>query len=135
MRRARGEISPLHPEIGTSLDVSMLLRYENEAIATISLSYNAAQSARGNLFICEKGTIHHTGQTISLNGETIFETDTNAEGAILTQNREFIQAIREDRQPSCHAEEALASLIPLQQIYDQMITLENEDKYKRPWML
>ena len=135
VRRARGELSPLHPEIGTSLDVSMLLRYENEAIATISLSYNSAQSARGNLFICEKGTIHHTGKTITLNGETLFETDTNAEGAILTQNREFINAIREDRQPACNAEEALASLMPLQQVYDQMTLLENEDKYKRPWTL
>lgn len=135
VRRSRGEISPLHPEIGTSLDVSLLMRYENEAIATISLSYNAEKSANGNLFICEKGTLNHTGKTITLNGETIFETKDDAEGAILTQNREFINAIRQNRQPSCNADEALASLTPLQQIYEQMILLENEPKYKRPWSM
>lgn len=135
IRRARGELSPLHPEIGTSLDVSLLMRYANEAIATISLSYNASQSAKGNLFICENGTLNHTGKSIIFNGDTIFETNDSAESAILTQNREFINAIRENRQPSCNADDALASLIPLQQIYDQMITLENEPKYKRKWNL
>ncbi|MBT3603098.1 MAG: Gfo/Idh/MocA family oxidoreductase [Candidatus Latescibacteria bacterium] len=133
IRRVSGELSPLHSEIGTSLDVSLLMRYQNEAIATISLSYNASQSAKGNIFICENGTINHTGKSIVFNGETIFETDDSAESAILTQNREFIDAIREDRAPSCNANEALASLTPLQQVYEQMITLEKEAKYKRQW--
>jgi 2-hydroxy-4-carboxymuconate semialdehyde hemiacetal dehydrogenase len=135
IRRARGELSPLHLEIGTSLDVSLLLRYTNETIATISLSYNSAQSASGNLFICDKGSINHTGKSITLNGKTIFETAEDAEGAIPAQNREFITAIREDRQPSCNADDALASLSALQQVYDQMITLEDEAKYKRRWVL
>ncbi|MDP6039928.1 MAG: hypothetical protein QGG64_15350, partial [Candidatus Latescibacteria bacterium] len=133
VRRVTGELSPIHPGIGTSLDVSLLIRYANETIGTISLSYNAQQSARGNLFICEKGTIEHTGKKVTLNGETIFETDDSAEDAITTQNREFITAIRENREPSCNGDEALASLAPLQQVYDQMITLENESKYRRIW--
>lgn len=133
VRRVNGELSPIHTEIGTSLDVSLLMRYANEAIATISLSYNAKQSAKGNLFICENGTLNHTGKTIEFNGETIFETQENAEGAILVQNKEFINSIREDRHPSCNAEEGLFSLIPLQQVYDKIITLEKEAKYKRQW--
>lgn len=135
VRRVRGELSPLHPDIGTSLDVSLLIRYANETIATISLSYNAHQSARGNLFICEQGTLEHTGKTVTLNGQIIFDTADSAEDAILTQNREFFAAIRENRQPSCNADEALLSLSPLQQIYDQMISLEKEAKYKRRWSI
>lgn len=135
VRRVRGELSLRHPEIGTSLDVSLLVRYASETIATISLSYNAQQSARGNLFICDKGTLVHTGKTIDLNGKPIFQTDNSAEDAILVQDREFVSAIRENRQPSCNGDEALASLAPLQQVYDQMITLEHESRYKRPWAI
>jgi 2-hydroxy-4-carboxymuconate semialdehyde hemiacetal dehydrogenase len=135
VRRIRGELSLLDERTGTSLDVSLLVRYENEAIATISLSYNAQKSASGNLFICEKGTLCHTGKTITLNGETIFETADHAEGAIPAQNREFIAAIREDREPSCNGEDALASLLLLQQVYDQMIIREDEGRYRRKWSL
>ena len=135
VRRVRGELAPLHSETGTSLDVSLLIRYANETIGTISLSYNAQQSARGNLFICEKGTINHTGKTVTLNGEIIYETSEAEESAILTQNREFISAIRENRTPSCNADNAVDALVLLQEVYDQMITLENEAKYKRRWAL
>ena len=133
IRRVQGELSPLNPSTATSLDISLLIRYANETIGTISLSYNAQKSASGNLFICGKGTLEHTGKKVTLNGETIFETAKSAEDAILTQNREFIAAIRENREPSCNADEALGSLAPLQQVYDQMITLENEAKYRRIW--
>jgi len=135
IRRVRGELSPLDSQIETTLDVSLLMRYANECIGTISLSYNAHQSARGNLFICDNGTISHTGKKVTLNGETIFETDDTDEDAILTQNREFVDAICQNREPSCNGDQGLASLAPLQQVYDQMITLENEAKYKRPWAL
>ena len=135
VRRVRGELSPLHPEIGTTLDVSLLIRYASETIGTISLSYNAQQSARGILFICENGVINHTGKTITLNGNVIFETPEAEESAILTQNREFIDAIRQNRTPSCSAEDAAGSLVLLQEVYDQMITLETEAKYRRRWTL
>ena len=135
VRRVRGELTPLHPETGTSMDVSLLLRYANEAIATITLSYNARESARGNLFVCEKGTLNHTGKRVTFNGETVFETDMEAEGGVLGQDREFFDAIRENRQPSCSAEDGLYALGVLQQAYDQMVTLEDEDKYRRPWGL
>ena len=135
VRRVRGELSPLHPDIGTSMDVSLIIRYANEAIATISLSYNAHQSAIANIFICENGTLSHTGKQVTFNGETVFETELNAEGGVLIQNREFFQAIREDRQPSCNADDGLRALTVLQQVYDQMTTLENQGKYQRKWEL
>ena len=135
VRRVRGELFPLHPEIGTTMDVSLLIRYANEAMATISLSYNARQPARGNLFICEAGTLSHNGKTVTLNGDTLFETGKEEEGSVVIQDREFLSAIREDRQPSCNAEDGMVALAVLQQVYDQMVTLEGEGKYKRRWGL
>ncbi len=132
-RRIRGELTPLHPNIGTSLDVSMLIRYASEAIATISLSYNAQRGAGGNLFICENGTLTVSSDNVTLNGDTLFEDTGDLSDHVLAQNTEFITAIRENRQPACNAEEALEALALLQQVYDQMITLENEEKYKRKW--
>ncbi|MCZ6632542.1 MAG: Gfo/Idh/MocA family oxidoreductase [bacterium] len=133
VRRIRGELSPLHPKTGTSMDVSILIRYANDTMATISLSYNARQSANRNMYICENGTLSHEGKQVTFNGETVFETDLEAEGGILAQDREFFEAIRQNRSPSCNAEDGLRSLVLLQQVYDQMITLEGEPKYKRQW--
>ena len=115
------------------MDVSFLIRYANDTMATISLSYNARQSANRNMYICENGTLSHEGKRVTFNGETVFETDLEAEGRVLAQDREFFEAIRQDRDPSCSAEDGLCALILLQQVYDQMITLEGESKYKRPW--
>ena len=133
VRRVRGELAPLHPVNGTSMDVSMLIRYANEAIATINLSYNARQPASGNRYLCENGVLEVNGKSVSFNGEEVFQTSENPESGVVVQDRDFIDAIREDREPTCNADEALKSMIVLQQVYDQMITMEGEEKYKRRW--
>lgn len=135
VRRVRGELSPLDPRTGTSLDVSLLMRYADECIATISLSYNARQGASGDLFICEKGTLTLSGDRVTFGGEIVFEHDGDLHDDVLAQNREFIDAIREDRQPSCNAEDGLKALTVLQEVYDQMVALEGEARYKRRWGL
>ncbi len=68
-------------------------------------------------------------------GDTLFEHSSDLGDHVLAQNTEFIAAIRADRQPACSAEHGLAALTLLQQVYDQMITLESETKYKRKWNL
>lgn len=134
VERVRGELSPLHPAIGTSLDVSMLLRYAKGTIATISLSYNALQGASGQLYLGEKGTLELRGNKVIFAGEVVFESQGDQlTDAVLSQDREFVAAIRENRQPSCSAADGLQALEPLQEVYDQMIQLEGEEKYRRPW--
>ena len=135
VRRVRGELSPLDPRTGTSLDVSLLLRHEDECITTISLSYNARQGVGGDTFVCENGTLTYSGGRVCFGGEVVFEARDNFEQGMLAQNREFVQAIREKRQPSCSAEEGLKALTLLQEVYDQMVSLEGEDKYRRRWGL
>jgi 2-hydroxy-4-carboxymuconate semialdehyde hemiacetal dehydrogenase len=135
VRRVRGELSPLDEKTGSSLDFSMLLRYESEAIATISLSYNATPGASGQLFICEGGTLEVGGQ-VRFGGEVVFEGegDSLKEG-VLEQNREFVAALRQGREPACSAGEAVKSLELLQAVYDQTVALDGEERYRRPWGL
>ena len=103
------------------------------AFATINLSYNARQPANGNRYLCENGVLEVNGKSVSFNGEEVFQTSENPESGVVVQDRDFIDAIREDREPTCNADEALKSMIVLQQVYDQMITMEGEEKYKRRW--
>ena len=133
VRRIRGELSPLHAGTGTSLDVSMLLRYTSETIAALSLSYNARNGIINNIYICDAGTLIVSGNHVALNGKALFESDDTLADDVLLQNAEFIDAIRKDIQPGCSAEHALEALGLLQQVYDQSITLEPRKKYKRMW--
>ncbi len=133
VRRARGEIAPKQRLNETSMDVSLLIRYENETMATISLSYNAPQGATGNRYLCENGVLEIEGKRVSFAGDTVFETSKDPESGVLVQNREFIAAIREGRTPSCDAEDGVRALEPLQAAYDQMLELEGAEKYLRRW--
>ncbi|HAA78604.1 TPA: hypothetical protein DCE37_26190 [Candidatus Latescibacteria bacterium] len=135
IRRVAGELAPLHELNGTSMDFSMLIRYSNDTIATISLSYNAHQPFRANRYTCENGSLELDSKVVRFNGDVVFETPDNPEGGVLVQDREFFDAIRENREPSCNADDALRALRPLQQVYDQMVTAEGEQRYKRPWDL
>jgi 2-hydroxy-4-carboxymuconate semialdehyde hemiacetal dehydrogenase len=135
IRRVSGELAPLHPFNKTSMDFSMLMRYTNETIATVSLSYNAHQPFRANRYTCENGSLELEGKLVRFNGDVVFETPDNPEGGVLLQDCEFFDAIREDREPSCNAGDALRALRPLQQVYDQMIVAETVEKYERPWEL
>ena len=135
VRRVRGELAPKHEINDTSMDVSLLIRYECEAIATISLSYNAPQGATANRYLCENGVLEIAGKTVSFAGETVYETPEGAESGVLVQDREFFDSIREQRTPSCSAEDGVRALAPLQAVYDQMLELEGEEKYHRRWGL
>ncbi|MEE3335884.1 MAG: Gfo/Idh/MocA family oxidoreductase [Candidatus Latescibacterota bacterium] len=135
VRRVRGELAPKHPINDTSMDVSLLIRYENEAMATISLSYNAPQGAGGHRFLCENGVLEIAGRTIRFAGDTVFETTANAdETGVLAQNQEFFASVRASRPANCSAEDGVAALAPLQAVYDQMLEFEGDDKYKRLWL-
>ena len=136
VRRVRGELSPLDPGTGTSLDVSMIFRTSEEQIVTISMSYNARPGAGGSLFVCENGTMILSGGSVTFGGEVIFQDEgkTSPQG-VPAQDEEFIAAIREDREPSCTAQDGLNALVVLQQVYDQMVELEGEEKYRRRWGL
>ena len=133
VRRVHGEMAPKHSVNDTSMDVSLLIRYENEAMATISLSYNARQGAGGHRYICEKGVLEYGGGGVLFAGETVFEKSVGELAAIVAQNNDFFASIREDRQPSPNADDGVRALEPLQAVYDQMREFEGDEKYMRRW--
>ncbi|MFA6108759.1 MAG: Gfo/Idh/MocA family oxidoreductase [Candidatus Latescibacterota bacterium] len=133
--RVQGELSPLDPRTGTSLDVSLLIRYASDAIATISLSYNARQAAGGERFICEGGVLELAGNTVRFGGEVVFteEGAGGLEAGVLAQDREFVEAVRQGRAPACGPAEAVEALEVLQQVYDQAVARGDEERYRRRW--
>lgn len=101
---------PIHPELGIAMDMSIQMRAEGGAICTLSLSFNN-DGPLGTFFryICDKGTfiaryddlvtgreepVDLTGVAVSSNG-------------IELQDREFIAAIREGREPKASVAQVL----------------------------
>ena len=108
---------PIHPELGIAMDMSIQLQCSSGAICTLSLSFNN-DGPLGTVFryIGDRGTyiaryddlvdghdrpIDVSGVDVSMNG-------------IELQDREFLAAIREGRQPSA----SLTSVLPCYETLD-----------------
>ena len=101
---------PKHPELGIAMDMSIQLKSESGAICTLSLSFNndgplgtffryigdsATYIARyDDLFTGKEAPIDVSQVAVSMNG-------------IELQDREFIAAIREGREPNSSVEQVL----------------------------
>ena len=108
--KANAVQGPLHPELGIAMDMSIQLKAESGAICTLSLSFNnagplgtffryigdsATYIARyDDLVTGKEEPIDLTGVTVSNNG-------------IELQDREFIAAIREGREPNSSVSQVL----------------------------
>lgn len=94
---------PHHPELGIAMDMSIQLRSENGAICTLSLSFNN-DGPLGTFFryIGDSGTflaryddlVTGKEETIDLTGVAV------SNNGIELQDREFVAAIREGREPN-----------------------------------
>jgi 2-hydroxy-4-carboxymuconate semialdehyde hemiacetal dehydrogenase len=116
---ARGVEGPHHPDLKIAMDMSIQMKVPSGAICTLSPSFNN-DGPLGTFFryICDNGTyiaryddlfdgkenkIDLTGVTVSNNG-------------IELQDREFISAIREGREPNS----SFAQILPCMQTLDQI---------------
>lgn len=94
---------PIHPELGIAMDMSIQMKAESGAICTLSLSFNN-DGPLGTFFryICDNGTwiaryddlVTGREEPVDLTGVTI------SNNGIELQDREFIAAIREGREPN-----------------------------------
>ena len=94
---------PIHPELGIAMDMSIQLKAESGAICTVSLSFNN-DGPLGTFFryICDNGTwiaryddlVTGKEEPVDLSGVAI------SSNGIELQDREFIAAIREGREPN-----------------------------------
>jgi 2-hydroxy-4-carboxymuconate semialdehyde hemiacetal dehydrogenase len=117
--RAVGVQGPIHPQLGIAMDMGILMKVPAGAICTLSLSFNN-EGPFGTFFryICDNGTylaryddlfdgnndkIDLSGVAVSMNG-------------IELQDREFIAAIRENREPNA----SVAQCLPAMQTLDRI---------------
>jgi 2-hydroxy-4-carboxymuconate semialdehyde hemiacetal dehydrogenase len=110
---------PIHPELGIALDMSIQLKAASGAICTLSLSFNN-EGPFGTFFryIGDTGTyIARYDDLFTGNEEPIdvshVAVSTNG---IELQDREFVAAIREGRQPNS----SVADVLPCYRVLDQL---------------
>ena len=110
---------PLHPDLGIAMDMSIGMKTKDEAICTLSLSFNN-NGPFGTFFryICNNGTYlaryddlyDGDNKQIDLSG-----VDVSNNGIELI-DREFISAIRENRQPNACVTDAISAMETLDKI-------------------
>jgi len=101
--KANAVQGPIHPELGIAMDMSIQLQSESGAICTLSLSFNN-DGPLGTFFryICDNGTwiaryddlVTGKEEPVDLSGVAV------SNNGIELQDREFIAAIREGREPN-----------------------------------
>lgn len=94
---------PIHPELGIAMDLSIQLKSERGAICTLSLSFNN-DGPLGTFFryICDNGTYIARYDDLVDGKEApidVSKVDVSMNGIEL-QDREFVSAIREGRDPN-----------------------------------
>ena len=114
---------PIHPELGIAMDMSIQLKSETGAICTLSLSFNN-DGPLGTFFryICDNGTyIARYDELVTARDEPIdvSQVDVSMNGIEL-QDREFIAAIAEQREPNSSVRQVLPCYLVLDQLEQQL---------------
>ena len=114
---------PIHPELGIALDMSIQLQAANGAICTLSLSFNN-DGPLGTFFryICDNGTyiaryddlVTGKEEPVDLTGVTV------SDNGIELQDREFVAAILEGREPNSSVQSVIDCYRTLQALEDQL---------------
>ncbi len=110
VRIAHAVQGPINPELGIAMDMSIQLRTPSAKICTLSLSFNN-DGPLGSFFryICDNGTYIARYDDLVTGREEPVDTsavDVSTNGIEL-QDREFVAAIREDREPNSSVREVL----------------------------
>ena len=110
---------PTHPQLGIAMDMSIQLKASTGAICTLSLSFNN-DGPLGTFFryICDNGTyiaryddlVDGHENPIDLTGVAV------SNDGIELQDREFVAAIREGREPNSSVAQALPAMRTLHEL-------------------
>ena len=121
--RANAVQGPVHPALGIAMDMSIQLQAANGAICTLSLSFNN-DGPLGTFFryICDNGTyIARYDELIDgkNNAIDVSKVDVSLNGIEL-QDREFIAAIRDGREPNSSVAQVLPCYRTLHDLEQQL---------------
>ena len=110
---------PIHPELGIAMDMSIQLKAESGAICTLSLSFNN-DGPLGTFFryICDNGTWLARYDDLVTGKEEpvdVSRVDVSMNGIEL-QDRAFVAAIREGREPNS----SVAQVLPCYRVLDRL---------------
>ena len=110
---------PPHPELGIAMDMSIGLKAANQAICTLSLSFNN-DGPLGTFFryICDNGTyiaryddlVDGNENPVDLSGVAV------SDNGIELADREFLAAIADGREPDSSAAQGLSAMRTLDRI-------------------
>jgi 2-hydroxy-4-carboxymuconate semialdehyde hemiacetal dehydrogenase len=117
--KAIGVQGPIHPDLGIAMDMGILMKVPSGAICTLSLSFNN-EGPFGTFFryICDNGTyiaryddlVDGKNNSIDLSGVAV------SMNGIELQDREFITAINERREPKASVAQCLTAMETLARI-------------------
>lgn len=118
---------PRHPELGIAMDMGIVMRVPSGAILTLSLSFNN-DGPIGSFFryICDNGTYKAYYDDLSDGKDNpidLSKVDVSMDG-IEIEDREFIAAIREGREPNS----SLAQVLPCMQVMGKIEKLIDPDR-------
>ena len=110
---------PRHPQLGIAMDMGILLRTPSGAMCTLSLSFNN-DGPIGSFFryICDNGTYQAYYDDLAdgkKNPIDLSKVDVSMDGIEL-EDREFIAAIREKREPNS----SLAQVLPCMRVLGKL---------------
>jgi len=110
---------PIHPELGIAMDMSIQLKASTGALCTLALSFNN-DGLLGTVFryICDNGTYIARYDDLVDGKETpidVSKVDVSMNGIEL-QDREFVAAIREGREPNA----SVAQVLPCYRTLDEL---------------
>ncbi|MGE4242352.1 Gfo/Idh/MocA family oxidoreductase [Ramlibacter sp.] len=121
--KANAVQGPIHPALGIAMDMSIQLKAENGAICTLSLSFNN-EGPLGTFFRYIGDTATYIARYDDLfNGKEekidVSKVDVSMNGIEL-QDREFVAAIREKREPNASVAQVLPCYEVLHQLEQQL---------------
>jgi 2-hydroxy-4-carboxymuconate semialdehyde hemiacetal dehydrogenase len=110
---------PIHPQLGIAMDLAIVMKVPSGAICTLSLSFNN-DGPIGSYFryICDKGTYNAYYDDLvdgNRNPIDLSEVDVSMDG-IEIEDREFVAAIREKREPNS----SLAQVLPAMRVLGRL---------------
>jgi 2-hydroxy-4-carboxymuconate semialdehyde hemiacetal dehydrogenase len=114
---------PIHPELGIAMDMSIQLKAESGAICTLSLSFNN-DGPLGTFFryICDNGTWMARYDDLVTGREEPVDVSNVAVSmnGIELQDREFVGAIREGREPNASVAQVMPCYRVLARLEQQL---------------
>jgi 2-hydroxy-4-carboxymuconate semialdehyde hemiacetal dehydrogenase len=114
---------PVHPQLGIAMDMSIGMKVPSGALCTLSLSFNN-DGPLGTFFryICDNGTyIARYDELVNGKSEVIDVTKVDVSmNGIELQDREFIAAIKEKREPNASFAQVLPAMRTLDRLEQQL---------------